>query len=430
MDKKKILVVEDEALTGEMLIEMIASWGYEAVLCGDGGTAMDRYREDYYPVVITDIEMPGMDGNELIGKIKSLNSDQVIIVLTVHDRAEMIIETMRKGVYDYIIKPAESEELYRKLERAVEAAELRRMKTTLEKEKVVKLENQLEWFKWTEDIITRDYDRVDRSMFQSLHNSFNQGAGFGALLTLISIISSSMKKHGDQYLIDRNMFDLIKDNARFAERTLKVFSDINWVMTNDLPMERVSATELRTFINTIKTDIEQYLELKRHTILISDPTERFDRSYVNISSDHIYKAIHELLFNAMKFSVPDTSIVVMLDMVDDETLVISVLNTVEEVEKGIIGIPMEYENIVFEPFYRLSRQVYEEYETLDYGLGLTVVEKIVRKHGGTISVSNVTDYTDVRKGPVTKVLFTIKIPVEAGDEIGEPARETVRAESA
>ncbi len=425
MDRKKILVVEDEITTGEVILETISGWGYEVVLSTSGGDALQKYQSDYFPVVITDIEMPGMDGNELINRIKAQNEDQVIIVLTVHNRAEMIIETMRKGVYDYIIKPANSDELYRKLERAAETAELRKMKNTLEKEKVVKLENQLEWFKWTEDIITRDYDRVDRSLFNSLHNSFNQGAGFGALLTLISIISSSLKKHDDQYLIDRNLFDLIKDNARVAERTLKVFADINWIMANDLPMETVSATELRAFISTIKSDLEEYLEIKRHTLLISEPTDRFEQAQVSISSDHIYKALQELLVNAMKFSVPDTAIVVMLDVAEDN-LVISVLNTVNDTDSSVIGIPMEYENIVFEPFFRLSKQVYEQYETLDYGLGLTVVEKIVKKHGGAISVTNVADYTDVRKGPVTKVLFAIKVPIEKSAMVTVPA-ETARA---
>ncbi len=63
--------------------------------------------------------------------------------------------------------------------------------------------------------------------------------------------------------------------------------------------------------------------------------------------------------------------------------------------KGFEGIPFEYENLVFEPFFRLSEFTLEQFNTLDYGLGLTIVEKIIMKLGGKISVSNIVDYSNL-----------------------------------
>jgi signal transduction histidine kinase len=78
---------------------------------------------------------------------------------------------------------------------------------------------------------------------------------------------------------------------------------------------------------------------------------------------------------------------------------------------NVKGIPQEYENIIFEPFFRMVNNVYEKYDTIDYGLGLTIVEKIIRKHNGEVSVTNVKDNSDFSRDPVTKVSFTIKIPL-------------------
>jgi nitrogen fixation/metabolism regulation signal transduction histidine kinase len=55
--------------------------------------------------------------------------------------------------------------------------------------------------------------------------------------------------------------------------------------------------------------------------------------------------------------------------------------------------------------------VYEKYDSIDYGLGLTLVEKIIEKHGGQITAFNVQDNSDLTRGAVTKVSLTVKIPL-------------------
>jgi K+-sensing histidine kinase KdpD len=93
----------------------------------------------------------------------------------------------------------------------------------------------------------------------------------------------------------------------------------------------------------------------------------------------------------------------ILFLKQDDKLVISVINDIPVSERGHKGIPMGYENIVFEPFFRLSKVVYEDYKTLDYGLGLTLVEKIVTSCGGKIALGNINDYSDIKAGAKVKV---------------------------
>jgi K+-sensing histidine kinase KdpD len=67
---------------------------------------------------------------------------------------------------------------------------------------------------------------------------------------------------------------------------------------------------------------------------------------------------------------------------------------VPEVQNGILGIPEAYSRVVFEPFFRICRTVQEEYKTLDFGLGLTLVEKVINKHNGKVAVENLKNYLD------------------------------------
>ena len=72
---------------------------------------------------------------------------------------------------------------------------------------------------------------------------------------------------------------------------------------------------------------------------------------------------------------------------------------------------MEYENIIFEPLFRLVKVLHEKYDTLDYGLGLSKVETIIKKLDGKITVSNIEDHTEFAKGSRTRVNFTISLPL-------------------
>ncbi|MCP4129752.1 MAG: hypothetical protein GY754_01930, partial [bacterium] len=96
----------------------------------------------------------------------------------------------------------------------------------------------------------------------------------------------------------------------------------------------------------------------------------------------------------------------------DKNMTISVISDPTPTEKGVIGIPPEYENIIFEPFFRMVSGVFEKYGTIDFGLGLTRVEKIFGKHNGRAAAGNINDSSDFSREPVIKVEFSIQIPLE------------------
>lgn len=409
MKENRILLVEDDEKSLQLLKEVLTSNGYAVTTAVNGREGLDEFNRNPCHVVITDLQMPIMDGNELIDHLQKTEAPPLIFVETVHKDPAMIIDIMKKGVFDYLIKPLDLNDLLIKVKRAFETYEMKRTIEIMEKERLIRLENQLEWYKWEDRALSRDKTNVNTSLFQSLQTNFNQGAGFGALIELIKLIISSATKEGENYLIDAELFSIVNENAKMAEKALQTFSDIGQLISSELNFEDMSYDEFYQFIRSIIDDTENFSQIKEQVVTISDKKARADIT-LRINKDNLRKAFTEILLNAHKFSEKNTTIIIIVEAKND-IVTVTTINKPEVDEKERVGIPMEYENIVFEPFFRLTKKVEEDYKTLNFGLGLTLAEKIISKHGGKASISNINDYTDLKKGPVTKVNFTFSIPV-------------------
>src|SRR5580693_8131071 len=104
---EKVLIVEDEAHARNGLTELVASWGFRAESAADGVEGLDRVRQWSPGIVVTDLKMPRMDGMELLARIKELEQQVVVVMLTAQGSIESAVEAMRMGAYDYIPKPVD-----------------------------------------------------------------------------------------------------------------------------------------------------------------------------------------------------------------------------------------------------------------------------------------------------------------------------------
>lgn len=410
MEDRRVLIAEDDPISGKLLVEVASSVGFQPVLAQNGRLALDLFKKNPFPVVITDIQMPEMDGSALIDHLKDIEFEPVIIVQTVIKESEHVIEIMRRGVYDYVIKPIDVGEFVLKLERAYETSRLRRMKRIVDKEKVIRLERELDWYKWYDSAKNRELTKLDRSLFHSLHTSFNQGAGFGALLTLLDIVSQSARRENNHYIIEAGLMDLVNENVALSGKVLRTFSEIDWLLTHDLELARMEYGALYDMVADVRSEMERYAALKGQSLVMSERKAGLSGTGMMASAERLRTLLAELIVNACKFSEPNTPVFIIVDAVHD-AMQVSVISKPVPDEQGRAGIPLGYENIVFEPFFRMTRTVFEGYDTLDYGLGLTLADKIARKHGGRISAANIVDYSDLSREPMTKVNVTVSVPL-------------------
>jgi len=120
MVRYRLLVVDDEESQREMLAGFLAKQGYSVATADSGEQALNLCLEHYYEIALIDLRMPGMDGLELLKKLKSLNPEIQVLVLTAHGSVETAVEAMRAGAYHYVNKPVDLEELLLNLKCATE----------------------------------------------------------------------------------------------------------------------------------------------------------------------------------------------------------------------------------------------------------------------------------------------------------------------
>jgi PAS domain S-box-containing protein len=123
--KKTILLVDDEADLREVLDVSLSDSGYNVLTAENGLQAMNILKETDIPVVITDIKMPGMDGIDLLRKIKGKNPETEVIMLTGHGDLDLAIKSLKHEATDFITKPINDDALEMALQRAFEKISVR-----------------------------------------------------------------------------------------------------------------------------------------------------------------------------------------------------------------------------------------------------------------------------------------------------------------
>jgi two-component system response regulator PilR (NtrC family) len=131
----RILVVDDERSMQEFLEIFFRSEGFEAVTAGDVESALLQLESDEFDVLITDIQMPGGSGLDLLIAAQNLAPETVVIMMTAFASTETAIAAMKQGAYDYITKPFKMDEIRVVVEKALEkkllASENRRLRSEL-----------------------------------------------------------------------------------------------------------------------------------------------------------------------------------------------------------------------------------------------------------------------------------------------------------
>ncbi len=137
MEKCRVLLVDDERDFLEVLTRRLGKRDVNVEGVSSGEEALQYLQAKPIDVAVLDVKMPGMDGLTALREIKKLNPLIEVIMLTGHASLEVALEGMRSGAFDYLMKPAEIDELLYKIQDAHRAK-------TIQEEKIARLERQKE----------------------------------------------------------------------------------------------------------------------------------------------------------------------------------------------------------------------------------------------------------------------------------------------
>ena len=120
MAGEKILVVDDEEAIREVVATLLEAKGYQCAVVGNGRAALEHLQKNSLDLVLSDMVMPEMDGLKLLEWLRGHDQDIPIIMVTAMHDLSTALEAIRRGAYDYILKPFEKDQLFLSVRRALE----------------------------------------------------------------------------------------------------------------------------------------------------------------------------------------------------------------------------------------------------------------------------------------------------------------------
>jgi DNA-binding NtrC family response regulator len=141
MPKKiSILIVDDEASVRDSLYNWFIEDGYRVACAENAKVALSLLEIDVFDIILADIKMPGMDGLEMLRRIKSLRKESIVIVMTAFATVDTAVQALKDGAFDYVTKPFDPDDLSHLIRNASKQISLSEENEIL-KERVVSLEN-------------------------------------------------------------------------------------------------------------------------------------------------------------------------------------------------------------------------------------------------------------------------------------------------
>jgi DNA-binding NtrC family response regulator len=190
--KISILIVDDEDSVRDSLYNWFIEDGFRVECAENARKALTILESDEFDIILADIKMPGMDGLEMLKRIKSIKPDSIVIIMTAFATVDTAVKALKDGAYDYVTKPFDPDDLTHLIRNATKQISLADENETLKK-KVVSLEN-------VEDLIgnseaMRDMLREVESVSQTNSSVIITGeSGTGKELVARAIHANSPRK--------------------------------------------------------------------------------------------------------------------------------------------------------------------------------------------------------------------------------------------
>ncbi|KPJ69951.1 hypothetical protein AMJ44_01310 [candidate division WOR-1 bacterium DG_54_3] len=119
-----VLIVDDEKIIQDSCSQILKKEGYRVKVATDGKEGLSTFKEELFHVVILDLKLPGMDGMEVLARIKEESPETPVIIITGYASIESAVEAIKQGAFEYLTKPFTPEELRVSIKKAIESRKI------------------------------------------------------------------------------------------------------------------------------------------------------------------------------------------------------------------------------------------------------------------------------------------------------------------
>ncbi len=348
--KPRLLVVDDEPRQQQALCEILADQGFDAVGFSDPTAALHQLENQRFELMLTDLQMPDLNGIELTRYAQSLAPDMVVILMTAHGSIDSVVDAMKSGALDYVQKPFRIGAIVPVLERALEVQRLRVNNRSLQ----AAVSEQLRQLR----AVNQELDAFAARLAHDLR---------GPLVNMRSILQMAGQELDG--VEDAPLAEMLRRGVASGDLALRMIKDLldfARLGNEPLTLEPVALDEvLATALSAVEP-------------LCNGRSIRWEIGVLPSINGHaglLHQAFVNLLGNAIKYTAaqPQARIEISARVQPGGNHEISVI------DNGA-GFDPAHADQLFKPFRRL----HSAQEFVGEGMGLANVRRIVERHGGAV----------------------------------------------
>ncbi|MBI4342806.1 MAG: response regulator [Candidatus Omnitrophica bacterium] len=372
-----VLIVDDEPKVRQLLGQLLTARGCAVRLAADGLDALAQFRAQPAEVVITDIQMPKLNGLELLRELKHLDPLLNIVVITAYPSVEGAVDAMKLGACDFITKPFDITQIQAILYRCQQRLSLSRQ-LRASSEGMLKLEE-----------LNRRLGELNDLKSQFLAALSHE---INTPLCLMSewIYLLSDGTLGPMTTDQEQAVDVLLGAYERLQRLLQQLIDL---MHGAEIVVRRQAVQAQELVQQAVAALMPRATTRAVTVLVQLPEAPIA---LEVDRSRCTAAFEYLLDNAIKFNRNHGRVEIELSGTPAAAQV-----TIRDTG---IGIPLEEQEKVFAPFYQVDRRLNRAYEGA--GIGLTLARRYIELHGGSLQLTS-----EVGRG--TTVTVTLPRPAVA-----------------
>lgn len=381
-----ILVIDDEEGILNLVALILEKRGYTVAKANDASQGLELVTTLKPQLVILDYMMPGMDGLEVLTRIKSGFPDTYVIMFTGKGSEEIAVELMKAGASDYILKPFNNQNLVERIENVlkIRAVEIKNRELIVEREQLLH-----EIKAWNEELEQRIQQETEA--LQKAHAEVVQSQKLATLGYLAAGMAHEIRNPLNSIAL---FVQLIKEGVEDSDKIDYVEKILKEVDRVDATLSKLMDTAKRPRFELVEVNIEEVIQKALDSFtpqinaqaitLIFSPKRQLPR--LKADPVEIEQIFTNLLLNSVDEMSGGGTLTIELDH-DDRDIIIRVSDSGR-------GIPAEHLPNIFDPFFSTKNR--------GTGMGLPIVLRIVKNYGGKIEVAT------TKKNGAT---FLIRLPV-------------------
>jgi len=353
----RVLVVDDQESLRSVCRRILEKSGLDVETADGRASALERLRAGTFDLVLTDLQMQGPDdGVELTAEVKASSPGTEVIVMTGHPSLSTAIPAMRRGAYDYLVKPFEAEALELAVARCLER---RKLQAELSEERGLRreLESAYSELKKLERLKDGFLGRVNHELRTPI---------------AIAMLAAETLRGSVAADADRRRLDKLRDGLQRLRDTVEEILLFSKVAGPGLELAK-AVVHPRAVIDGL---LARFEALRVEKSLSVQVIEKGGPVSVQGDPGLLESALSHLLLNAIRFNKPGGRVAIEVALAHGEA-------RVAFADSGI-GVAGDQRERLFDPFYQAAEHMTREVGGL--GLGLATVRRIAEAHGGRVEL--------------------------------------------